>query len=261
MCPINLGATKGENINMRYLMNCTALAWALLLMGCDPIQEAVKIRLDKHGSGDQKSGDSEESESEDEVAGEEEGTEEESGEEANSTAITYVDNVESILAASCLGAGCHSDPDAASGIPLDSYANAKIYIDAALTAIVDLRMPSGGKTISDDDIAILQKWKEDGLLETKPVDGGTQEPPQPPALTYAAVVQPMMAVSCLGAMCHSQPKPKGMVALDTKQGVVDNFAAVIASITGGRMPKGAKPSISATQLEQLKQWEALGFPD
>jgi hypothetical protein len=98
-----------------------------------------------------------------------------------STPLTtnYDDNVKSILATSCLGAGCHTPP-AAGGVPMDTYDNAKTFVTSAVVAINAKRMPpaASGKTISAADTAILQKWIDTGMLEN-----ATSVPAEPAALT------------------------------------------------------------------------------
>ncbi|MGE0173346.1 MAG: hypothetical protein AB7T49_11185 [Oligoflexales bacterium] len=239
---------------IKFSIPAGALLGMMLLFGCDQIKKKLPGQSSKSSSNvaEESSGDLEEESSD-------EGSDENESEnpDSNLAELTYVDNIAPIMEASCLGAGCHSSPDAANGIVLDSYESVKTYIEASIASIDSAQMPIG-KTISSEDVDVLKKWVELGMPETK-TDGGT--PPPSSAIGYAATVQPIMAVSCLGAMCHSGSKPKGGVALDTQQAVIDNFEGVLEAIADGSMPKGKKTAISQAQLDQLKQWQELGFPD
>ncbi len=80
---------------------------------------------------------------------------------------TYDKNIKAILVAKC--APCHlaggTQPS-----KYDSYATAKAKIDIILSRVAKaetdpLFMPQTGKKLADSTIAILTKWKTDGLLE------------------------------------------------------------------------------------------------
>lgn len=79
--------------------------------------------------------------------------------------ITYNANVKSIIAGSCLQ--CHGNPTA-NGAPfsLVTYTQVKDKIDIILTRInsASSPMPPTGQ-IPSKNRDIIQKWKDDGLLE------------------------------------------------------------------------------------------------
>jgi cytochrome c553 len=80
---------------------------------------------------------------------------------------TYDKNVKAILVAKC--APCHL----AGGVQpskFDTYATAKAKVDVLLGRVAKsetdpLFMPQNGKKLADSTIAVLTKWKTDGLLE------------------------------------------------------------------------------------------------
>ncbi len=80
---------------------------------------------------------------------------------------TYDKNVKAILVAKC--APCH----VAGGVQpskYDTYATAKAKVDLILSRVAKaetdpLFMPQNGKKLADSTIAVLTKWKTDGLLE------------------------------------------------------------------------------------------------
>ncbi|MGE0172681.1 MAG: hypothetical protein AB7T49_07850 [Oligoflexales bacterium] len=80
--------------------------------------------------------------------------------------INYQEHVAPILTSSCLGAGCHTPPNAAGSIALDTYDNAKLYMTSSITSINAKRMPKPDKTISAADIQTLQKWVDGQMPET-----------------------------------------------------------------------------------------------
>jgi hypothetical protein len=81
--------------------------------------------------------------------------------------ITYNANVKAIFVENCTP--CHM----AAGynpVKLDQYAQAKAKINAILDRVQRSPgstgfMPNGGTKLSDEKIAILKKWLDDGLLE------------------------------------------------------------------------------------------------
>ena len=80
---------------------------------------------------------------------------------------TYIADVKPIFVANCTP--CHM----ASGynpVKLDQYAQAKAKINSILDRVQRAPgstgfMPNGGAKLSDEKIAILKKWLDDGLLE------------------------------------------------------------------------------------------------
>jgi hypothetical protein len=84
---------------------------------------------------------------------------------ANTSSITYNGNIKSIIQTNC--GSCHvSGPQSGFG----TFTSAKNNIDVILTRIKLAQgesgmMPSGGTRLSQATIDMVQKWKDDGLLE------------------------------------------------------------------------------------------------
>lgn len=85
------------------------------------------------------------------------------------TKVTYTANAAAILNASCATSGCHT-----SGAPVGSlqgYADAKNFAGfGRMMGAVNHQtgfspMPKNGTKLSDEKIATLQSWIDDGLLE------------------------------------------------------------------------------------------------
>lgn len=93
-----------------------------------------------------------------------------------------------------------------------------------------------------------------------PLPPGTTPPPQTPAVTYVAFVQPLVMRSCLGAGCHNAASPAAAIALDTQANLRTNFPRAIQSIDAKRMPVASRTPLTADEIAKLKQWQAANFP-
>jgi hypothetical protein len=85
-----------------------------------------------------------------------------------STKITYDENIKLFISASC--SPCHIPAKAGNKKPLDTYESVKTEVNDIIHRI-ELNpadrgfMPSKHDKLSDSTIAIIKKWKEDGLPE------------------------------------------------------------------------------------------------
>ena len=85
----------------------------------------------------------------------------------NATKVTYLNNVQPIMAASC--SPCHMPPEGKKK-PLNSYAAVKSNIDDILTRVQKDPnekgfMPARHPKLSDSTILVLKQWQADGLPE------------------------------------------------------------------------------------------------
>ena len=81
--------------------------------------------------------------------------------------ITYNKDIKTIVQNNCVV--CHSPTGSNPYFPLTDYTATKNAIDNILDRIQrangdPLKMPQGG-TLSQDNINVFKKWKDDGLLE------------------------------------------------------------------------------------------------
>lgn len=84
-----------------------------------------------------------------------------------STIATYNKDVSPIIQGACVS--CHAAGGTKADFPLTSYALVKAAVDNIIVRIEKpagdpLKMPKGG-SLSASDIALIKKWKADGLLE------------------------------------------------------------------------------------------------
>ena len=79
-------------------------------------------------------------------------------------------------------------------------------------------------------------------------------------MTYITI-QPIIAGSCLGALCHSGPFPRGGVLLDTEEDLHFNFERAMEVIESGNMPRGGRTPPSDEELDLLEDWyDGAPFP-
>lgn len=83
------------------------------------------------------------------------------------TSVTYTNDIQAIIANNC--ASCHFS-GGTGGISFSSYTAAKNNIDNILTRIKLAQgapgmMPNGGTRLPQATINLIQKWKDDGLLQ------------------------------------------------------------------------------------------------
>lgn len=83
---------------------------------------------------------------------------------AEDAVITYVANVEPILAANCVN--CHGETRQNAGVRVDTYDFASENINAIIDAIngVTSIMPRSGP-LPDDEISTIEQWLEEGLKD------------------------------------------------------------------------------------------------
>ncbi|MDA9892427.1 hypothetical protein N9V60_04725 [Flavobacteriaceae bacterium] len=86
-------------------------------------------------------------------------------EEAPENAITFSKHISSILSTNCNN--CHGPSGDQTNYT--SFQNAKQNVDAILNRIQREEgssgfMPRNGNKLSDEDIALIQQWKDDGLF-------------------------------------------------------------------------------------------------
>lgn len=86
-------------------------------------------------------------------------------EEAPENAITFSKHISSILSTNCNN--CHGPSGDQTNYA--SFQNAKQNVDAILNRIQREEgssgfMPRNGNKLSDEDIALIQQWKDDGLF-------------------------------------------------------------------------------------------------
>ena len=92
-----------------------------------------------------------------------------SNDTTNNTKITYTADAAVILNASCAVSGCHVSGAAVGS--LQGYADAKSFAGfGRMMGAVNHQtgfspMPKNGTKLSDEKIATLQSWIDDGLLE------------------------------------------------------------------------------------------------
>lgn len=211
--------------------------------------------------------------------------------------VTYAE-LAPILAARCVI--CHQGTGAPLGLQLDSLAgllagsqNGAVVkaSDAAgselirrLKGVSQPRMPmTGPPFLTDDEIALFEKWVEGGLpagattAASTPVPATPQRPAPGQAVTYAHVA-PIFATRC--AKCHTErglmgPAPEGYVltshqatlATTERARVVPGHpeaSELVRRVRGQslpRMPFDGPPYLAADEIELVVEWIRQGARD
>lgn len=90
-------------------------------------------------------------------------------------------------------------------------------------------------------------------------------PDTPGPVSFKTRVAPVLKNSCGG--CHTPGSPSGGVVLFDASGeasypqVVVALDEIIRQVETGRMPRGGKPRLTASEVAALKQWRATGAAD
>lgn len=169
----------------------------------------------------------------------------------------------------CAQTGCHNSISQKEGVVTDSYANIMKGIKAKnpnsskyYTEITNGKMPpSGSAQMSATQIAVIQKWINEGAANT--ICASACDPTQ---FTYATSISALLANNCVG--CHNATVNYGTVILSdyasAKAAGVNlktNFLSAInytAAVASRNMPPSGK--LSTCQVTQLTNWINNGCP-
>lgn len=118
--------------------------------------EEVEMEVEDDADSEMEDEEEEETETEDDSEMDDDGAED--------AVITYVANVEPILAANCVN--CHGETRQNAGVRVDTYDFASENINAIIDAIngVTSIMPRSGP-LPDDEISTIEQWLEEGLKD------------------------------------------------------------------------------------------------
>lgn len=180
-----------------------------------------------------------------------------------------------ILLSNCAMSGCHDAYTQAEGVDLTSYESvmstaevepfnpgeSKLY-KVITTNDVDDRMPPSADPLSSAQIAIIQKWINQGALDlTCDANAGACDTTN---VTWSGVVSPILQTYCNG--CHNASNPSGGIVLSEYNGAAAvalngklvgtiNFASGYAQMppSGSKMPD--------CEIAQITKWVNDGAPN
>ena len=173
---------------------------------------------------------------------------------------TYLGHVKPILNQLCVS--CHGPVDPEDDLDISTYSKAKAEINDIIEEMdksssdEDIMPPSGRV---DDAIAIVKKWKTDGLLEGEETDssgGGNADG----NITYTTDIKAILEQECTA--CHGTTNPSGGLGLTTYTDAKNSIASIINRIdlqTGqtGIMPTAGR--MSEDKIQKFKDWQTQGL--
>jgi uncharacterized membrane protein len=187
---------------------------------------------------------------------------------------------------------CHAAGGSAEFIPLVTYNDVKANLSDIKADIADDSMPKNRAPLTARQKQIVNSWIDAGAPEVAvqkpeaptlpPTDPGaeptptpeptpqptpqpTPEQPMPAALDWLSVKTLVIDQACLG--CHSAPKNRGDVNLETHQNTLSSLTLVDEQIRGGTMPIGKNPAtgeknkLTDEQKKLILDWIQAGAPE
>jgi mono/diheme cytochrome c family protein len=187
--------------------------------------------------------------------------------------VCFERDVLPIFVSNCTTSGCHNSVDKAEGYDLSSYEtiiskgiepgdykSSEIYQVLVASFGDEAMPPSPYDRLSDEQIATIALWIEEGAEKTT-CDAGACDTLN---LSFSADIQPILDNSCTG--CHSGAAPSGEVNLGTYAGVkaVADDTRLLGSIDHlpgySRMPQGGN-KLSACNIAKISAWINAGAPN
>lgn len=167
---------------------------------------------------------------------------------------------------------CHTQPKPRAGVSLDTYENVKKNL-AGVKEQIETGMMPPRDSLTAEQLSLLTNWINAGAPEVEaPVPAPTPTPtptpqpapaPEPPApaptepqLDYATVYSQVIEPMCL--RCHTQPKPRAGVSLDTYENTLKNISGIQEQVEQGMMPP--RDSLTPEQMNLLLNWIKAGAP-
>lgn len=186
--------------------------------------------------------------------------------------IYFEQDVLPLLVSACAQSGCHDAATHEHGVVTESYEtimasndlvepgqpNESELIHVLFETGDDLMPPPPNAPLTDEQIAVLTDWIEQGALNLSCSDCDTT------AVTYSGSLLPLLNTTCVA--CHSGASPDGGVDLTTHANVVSaisysNLMASIEHVAGAQAMPPAGNALSACQVQLFELWIADGMPN
>ncbi len=169
----------------------------------------------------------------------------------------------------CAISGCHSGTLAQEGVKLNNYSdiirtggiNKGNADDSELYRVLlggKKMPPSPRSTLSQESIALVGKWIDQGALNNSCPQVGCGVD----SVSYANDIFPIVNDYC--TYCHQGSSPDGSIKMTNYDEIVvmcaqDNFINVIQDY-GNPMPKNSQ-GLTPCQVEMFQKWIDYGFPN
>lgn len=180
-----------------------------------------------------------------------------------------------LLVSNCTQSSCHNAMDRADGVDLSSYLklistvekvsntnwSKNELMEVLLESDPDKRMPYGRPALAQSQIALIQKWVQQGAKNnTCDVNGGACDTTS--VVKYSQFVQPLLQAKCTG--CHNSSSKQGGIDLSSHDKVrpfaTNGSLYNAVSRNSNWMPKGG-PKIDNCSIIKLKKWINSGAPN
>lgn len=191
----------------------------------------------------------------------------------SSDTVYFTNDILPILTSNCAFSGCHNQASATEGVILDNYAqviqtgkvrpgrpdNSELFEVITEDKADKVMPPPPAQRLSSQQIALIQKWIEQGAKNNQCDAGGCDTE----NVSYNTFVKPALS-GCV--QCHNATVANGSVRLD-------NYAGVKAAATSGRlygaiswsqgfvnMPSGGV-KMDECRIQKIKSWIDAGSPE
>jgi mono/diheme cytochrome c family protein len=194
--------------------------------------------------------------------------------ECNADSVYFNKDVQPLLQATCV-TGCHDAQNANDGVVLTSYdlimstarveagdpGSSELY-EVLIEDDLDKRMPYGQPALSEDQIALIRKWIEQGAQNNSClVEEDTTTACGAGTISFASDVQPILQNNgCVG--CHSSGQPTLNAHPGFKAAVESGrLVGAIKHEAGFKpMPQGGS-KIDSCSIATLEAWISQGMLD
>ncbi len=180
-------------------------------------------------------------------------------------AICFSEDVYPIILSNCTQSVCHDPYYSARHIDLTTYEgilkevkpgdyrNSRLYTACVADVGGNIMPPKSWGTLSDDQIALIARWIQEGALNTS----NCQSACDTTNATFSGKITPMLATFCNG--CHAGSQIQGNIDLSSyaKVKVYVNNGRFLGSIKHeigySEMPKNGA-SLSDCKISIIEQW-------
>lgn len=191
--------------------------------------------------------------------------------------VYFENDVFPILISNCAISGCHDAITQEEDINLSSYTQVMAsgimkpsdpydseFFDLVTETGEDRMPPPPQSPLTDEEIALIILWQEQGALDNACTDCDTT------TVTFSGTIQPILNAYCVG--CHDADSPSGGISLTaylgtgSNDGIVDvagdgRLLGAIQGVYGYEpMPPGTT-MLPDCLIDQIRIWVEAGYPE
>jgi mono/diheme cytochrome c family protein len=189
----------------------------------------------------------------------------------NINPVCFEAEVLPLFQSNCTQSGCHNSTDREKGYDFSNYSGilkgveagnyrkSEVYKVLVLYGGGEAMPPKPYQRLSDDQIATIALWIEQGAQNTSGCQSSSGC--DTTNVTFSGSVKPILETYCNG--CHSGSAPSGGISYSTHAGTLPTaqsgslVGAIQHSAGYSAMPQGGN-KLSDCQINKIKKWVALG---